>query len=166
MRRSEDGNRSLGWRLRHAVPRFRSRSPAQLSQLAMDGSEGANSSALKTNGATSSAQAPPIVDNSYKAIAETTVEPTTMGSVAYEGLKTVLQGVFDCSDAFLPLKSVSGGLLAIFKIVDFQGTMRSSKVSRQSLWPSRPSSRHIRNKMGYVPSIIEFKFSARLLSFN
>ena len=83
----------------------------------------------------------------------TTVDPT-VGSLVYEGLKTVLQGLFDCSDMFLPLKTATGGLLTVFKIVDVrgsevwfhellfnelflrarrcQGTKRNSKISRQS----------------------------------
>ena len=50
----------------------------------------------------------------------TTIDPT-VGSVVYEGLKIVLQGLFDCSDMFLPLKTATGGLLTIFRIVDVRG---------------------------------------------
>jgi len=72
------------------------------------------------DGAESSTQAPARIDNAYAAIVgspATTDDPTT-GSVVYEGLKTVLQGLYDCSDMFLPLKAAAGGLLTIFKIID------------------------------------------------
>ena len=65
-----------------------------------------------------------LQDNLYAAIGglPITVVPATqihqMGSAAYEGLKTVLQGLYDCSDMFLPLKTAAGGLLTIFRIVD------------------------------------------------
>jgi hypothetical protein len=100
-------------------------------------------------------------DNLYAAIGglPTAVVPATqtqqIGSVAYEGLKTVLQGLYDCSDMFLPLKTAAGVLLTIFRIVDVrgfeiwfmncylmnyscglsrgcQGAKRNSKISRQS----------------------------------
>ena len=45
------------------------------------------------------------------------------GSVVYEGLKTVLQGLYDCSDIFLPLKTTAGGLLAVIKIFDVRGSI-------------------------------------------
>ncbi|KAF8817122.1 hypothetical protein BYT27DRAFT_6945768 [Phlegmacium glaucopus] len=41
-----------------------------------------------------------------------------VGSVVYEGLKQVVQGLYDCSDMFLPLKAATAGLLTIIKIVD------------------------------------------------
>ena len=41
-----------------------------------------------------------------------------MRSAAYEGLKIVLQGLYDCSDMFLPLKTAAGVLMAMIKIVD------------------------------------------------
>jgi hypothetical protein len=48
--------------------------------------------------------------------------------VAYEGLKTVFQGLYDCSDLFLPLKAASGALLTILKIVDVRGSMLCSRI--------------------------------------
>jgi hypothetical protein len=48
------------------------------------------------------------------------------GSVAYEGLKTVLQGLYDCSDIFLPLKTTAGGLLTVIKIIDVRGSISRS----------------------------------------
>jgi len=47
-------------------------------------------------------------------------------SVAYEGLKTALQGFYDCSDIFLPLKTTAGGLLTIIKIIDVRGSISRS----------------------------------------
>ena len=46
-----------------------------------------------------------------------------VGSAAYEGLKTVLQGLYDCSDMFLPLKAAAGGLLTVIKIIDVRGSI-------------------------------------------
>ena len=75
------------------------------------------------DGAESSAQAPPTIDNAYAAIVgpPATTGGPTMGSVVYEGLKTALQGLYDFSDMFIPLKTAAGGLLTIFKIVDVRG---------------------------------------------
>jgi hypothetical protein len=155
MGNSDQGKRSLGSRLLHAVtPRFRSRSRSR-PQLGTDEAN-APMPGLQRDGAASSAQAPPKIDNAYAAIVglpTTTVDPT-VGSLVYEGLKTVLQVLCDCSDMFLPLKTATGGLLAVFKIVDvrgsevwfhellfnelflrarrYQGTKRNSKISRQS----------------------------------
>ena len=47
------------------------------------------------------------------------------GSTAYEGLKTAIQGIYDCSDIFLPLKTAAGVFLTISKVVDVRGSMRS-----------------------------------------
>ena len=114
-------NRSLRSRLLRAIPNFRSSS----SPLAQRGTDGASTPASvpQVEDTESSAQAPPRIDNAYTAIVgstATTGDPT-MGSVVYEGLKTVLQGLYDCSDMFTPLKTATGGLLTIFKIVDVRG---------------------------------------------
>ena len=68
--------------------------------------------------------------NPYAAIggiATTIPVPATriekMGSAAYEGLKIALQGLYDCSDMFLPLKTAAGILMAIIKIVDVSGSV-------------------------------------------
>ena len=49
------------------------------------------------------------------------------GSTAYEGLKTVIQGVYDCSGIFPPLQTTAGVLLTISKAVDVRGSVLLSK---------------------------------------
>jgi len=41
-----------------------------------------------------------------------------VGNVVYEGFKTVVEGLYDCSDMFLPLKTAAGGILTIIKFVE------------------------------------------------
>ncbi|KAG5653103.1 hypothetical protein H0H81_002328 [Sphagnurus paluster] len=41
-----------------------------------------------------------------------------MGSVIFEGLKLVLQGLYDCSDSFLPLKAATGAFLRVIDVVE------------------------------------------------
>ena len=48
---------------------------------------------------------------------------TEFGSTAYEGLKTVIQGIYDCSDIFPPLQTTAGVLLTISKVVDVRGSV-------------------------------------------
>jgi hypothetical protein len=75
-----------------------------------------------------------LQDNIYAAIGglPITVVPAAqtqqMTSAAYEGLKTVLQGLYDCSDMFLPLKTAAGGLLTIFRIVDVRVSKLDSRI--------------------------------------
>lgn len=67
-------------------------------------------------------------DNNYLAIGglpavvahpETRVQQAKeVGSVVYEGLKTVVEGLYDCSDMFVPLKTAAGGILTIIKFVE------------------------------------------------
>jgi len=114
----ENPSRSLRSRLLRAIPKFGSSSPQR-------GTDGASTPVLvpQTDGAESSGRAPLRIDNTYTAIVglpANLVDPT-VGSVVYEGLKTVLQGLYDCSDMFLPLKTTAGSLLTIFKIVDVCG---------------------------------------------
>lgn len=69
-------------------------------------------------------------DNPFEAISgvmpRSQSQMQVVGSAAYEGLKTVLQGVYDCSDIFLPLKTTAGGLLTIIKIIDVRGPISRS----------------------------------------
>ena len=48
------------------------------------------------------------------------------GSTTYEGLKTAIQGIYDCSGMFPPLHTTAGVLLTISKIVDVRGSLCSS----------------------------------------
>ena len=67
-------------------------------------------------------------NNAYLAIGglpAVVVDPETrvqqakaVGSVVYEGFKTVLKGLHDCSDMFLPLKTAAGGILTIIEFVE------------------------------------------------
>jgi hypothetical protein len=41
-----------------------------------------------------------------------------VGGVAYEGLKAVVDGLYDCSDLFLPLKTAAGVFRTIIKHVE------------------------------------------------
>lgn len=75
-----------------------------------------------------------LQDNLYAAIGglpTAVVHPTQtqqMGTVAYEGLKIVFQGLYDSSDLLLPLKAASGVLLTILKVVDVRGLMLRSRI--------------------------------------
>ncbi|PPQ85838.1 hypothetical protein CVT25_003366 [Psilocybe cyanescens] len=61
---------------------------------------------------------------------ETSVQQAkAVGNVVYEGLKTVVQGLYDCSDMFLPLKTAAGGILTIIKFVEVCILMYNNKGS-------------------------------------
>ena len=47
------------------------------------------------------------------------------GGTAYEGLKTAIQGIYNCSGMFPPLQTAAGVLLTISKVVDVRGSMCS-----------------------------------------
>ena len=95
----------------------------------------ASKSASPTNNATTAPQVNPH-DTEYTAILElstTTSAPLTWehrmkeyGSTAYEGLKTAIQGIYDCSGMFPPLHTTAGVLLTISKVVDVRGSLCSS----------------------------------------
>ncbi|KAG5650912.1 hypothetical protein H0H81_010575, partial [Sphagnurus paluster] len=67
-------------------------------------------------------------ENHYKVIGGLSTPPAApgtrvqqmkaTGSVLYEGLKLVLQGLNDCSDSFLPLKAVTGAFLNVIDVVE------------------------------------------------
>jgi hypothetical protein len=44
------------------------------------------------------------------------------GSTVYAGLTTIVQGLYDCSDMFLPLKTAAGVFLTISNITDVRKT--------------------------------------------
>ena len=60
------------------------------------------------------------------------------GSTAYEGLKTAIQGIYDCSGSFPPLQMTAGVLLTISKVVDVRGSMCSTckYIINVSFFPS------------------------------
>ena len=72
-------------------------------------------------------------DNDYLAIGgplPAVVDPETrvqqareVGSAVYKGTKIVLNGLYDCSDMFLPLKTVAGGILTFIELVEVSGSM-------------------------------------------
>jgi hypothetical protein len=74
-------------------------------------------------------------DNGYLAIGGPLpggVDPETRvqqaeeaGSVVYEGLKIVIKGLYDCSDIFLPLKTVAGGILTFIGHVEVRDSMHN-----------------------------------------
>ena len=84
------------------------------------------------NNATSAPQVDPQ-GTEYTAILELSTTPSgplswehrmkDWGSTAYEGLKTVIQGVYDCSGIFPPLQTTAGVLLTISKAVDVCGSL-------------------------------------------
>ena len=85
----------------------------------------------------------------YTAILELSPKPSgpltwehrmkSFGSTAYEGLKTAIQGVYDCSGIFPPLQTAAGVLLTICNVVDVRGSRCSVRnyVSDISLYPFR-----------------------------
>ena len=87
--------------------------------------------------------------NEYTAILELSPTPSSpltwehrmkaYGSTAYEGLKTAIKGIYDCSGAFPPLQSAAGVLLTICNVVDVRGSRCSVRnyVSDISLYPFR-----------------------------
>ena len=89
-------------------------------------------SASPPNSATSARHVNPQ-DTEYMAIvglSSTPIGPLTWkhrmkecGSTAFEGLKTAIQGVYDCSGIFPPLQTTAGVLLTISKVVDVRGSV-------------------------------------------
>ena len=92
----------------------------------------ASISASPTNSDTSTAQVS-RQGTEYTAILELSNTPSgplkwehrmkEWGSTGYEGLKTALQGIYDCLGIFPPLQSAAGVLLMISKVVDVRGSM-------------------------------------------
>jgi hypothetical protein len=115
--------------------RSRSRSPShQVVQSITPPKTSASISASPTNSVTSVTQDPQGTE--YTAIIEISTTPSgpptweqrmkERGSTAYEGLKTAIQGIYDCSGSFPPLKMAAGVFLTISKVVDVRGSMCST----------------------------------------
>jgi hypothetical protein len=89
-----------------------------------------NATASISAAPTSNASAPQInpQGTEYTTILELSTTPSNpltwehrmkeWGSTAYEGLKTAIQGIYDCSGIFPPLQTTAGVLLTISKVVD------------------------------------------------
>ena len=104
-------------------------------------------SAPPTNSATSAPQVNPQ-GTEYTAILGLLTTPSApltwehrmkeCGSTAYEGLKSAIQGIYDCSGIFPPLQTTAGVLLTISKVVDVRGSLCSTcKYSNNvSYYPS------------------------------
>ncbi|KIM79164.1 hypothetical protein PILCRDRAFT_570654 [Piloderma croceum F 1598] len=85
------------------------------------------SASISASSATSATQINPQ-GTEYTAIVELSTTPSgpptweqrmkERGSTAYEGLKTAIQGIYDCSGSFPPLKTAAGVFLTISKVVD------------------------------------------------
>ncbi|KIM76573.1 hypothetical protein PILCRDRAFT_641534 [Piloderma croceum F 1598] len=108
--------------------RRRSRSPShQVAGSVTAPNMNAPISASPTNNATSATQVNPQ-GTEYTAIVELSTTPSGPltweqrmkegGSTAYEGLKTAIQGIHDCSGSFPPLQTAAGVFLTISKVVD------------------------------------------------
>ena len=115
-----------------------SRSPSpshQRAQSVTPHKASASISASPTNSATSASQVHPQATE-YTAIVELSTTPSgpptwehqmkEWGSTAYEGLKTAIQGIYDCSVSFPPLQTAAGVFLTISSLVDVRGSMCST----------------------------------------
>ena len=93
------------------------------------------SSSISAFPANSSTSAPQVNSQGteYLELLTTPSDPLTWeyrmkewGSTTYEGLKTAIQGIYDCSSMFPPLQTTAGVLLTISKVVDVSGSMCST----------------------------------------
>ena len=108
----------------------------QVAQSVTPNNARASISASPTNNATSTPQVNPH-DTEYTSILELSTTPSApltwehrmkeYGSTAYEGLKTAIKGIYDCSGMFPPLQTTAGVLLTISKVVDVRGSLCSSR---------------------------------------
>ena len=106
-------------------------------------------SASPTNFATFAPQVYPQLEGTeYIAILDLPTTPSApltwehrmkeYGSAAYEGLKMVIQGIYDFSGSFPPLQTTAGVLLTISKVVDVCGSLCSTckRTNNVSYYPS------------------------------
>ena len=110
----------------------RSPSPSRQAQSVTPHNASASRSASPANNATSAPQVN-IRGTEYTAIVDLSTTPSgpptwehrmeEWGTTAYEGLKTAIQGIHDCSGIFPPLQATAGVLLTISKVVDVRGSM-------------------------------------------
>ena len=124
---------SLSASLTNSAPQANSPSP-QGAQSVIPDNTSASISALPMNSATFAHQVS-SQGTEYVEILELSTMPSgsltwdhrmkDWGSTAYEGLKTAIQGIYDCSGMFPPLQTTAGVLLTISKVVDVRGSMCS-----------------------------------------
>ena len=113
----------------------RSRSPSQQGAQSVTPD---NANASISACATSTPQDNPK-GTEYTAILDLSTTPSTpltwdhrmkeWGSTAYEGLKTAIQGIHDCSSLFPPLQATAGVILTISKVIDVRGSMCSCNLN-------------------------------------
>lgn len=115
--------------------RLNSRSPSssyQGVQSVTPHDASASSSALLTDNATSVPQVNSQATE-YTAILDLPITPSSplrwdhrmkeWESTTYEGLKTAIQGIYECSGIFPPLQATAGVLLTISKVVDVRESL-------------------------------------------
>ena len=119
----------------------------QGAQSVIPDNERTSISASSTN---NTASAPQVIQQGteYTAILDLSTTPSApltwelrmkeCGSTAYEGLKTAIQGIYDCSAIFPPLQTTAGVLLTISKVVDVRGSPFSTckYTNNDSYFPS------------------------------
>jgi hypothetical protein len=71
----------------------------------------------------------------------TSKQAHSVGSTIYEGFKLVLEGLYDCSDMFLPLKAAAGGLLKFINVVEVCILVYNNRLMGYSLLVSGGSDR-------------------------
>jgi hypothetical protein len=113
----------------------RSRSPSPFHQGAQSVTTKSATAFISAAPTTSAPQVNPQ-DTEYTAILELSTTPsgsltweqrmTEWGSTTYEGLKTAIQGIYDCSGIFPPLQTTAAVLLTICKVVDVRGSICSA----------------------------------------
>ena len=116
-----------------STPQVKPQSPQGTQPVADDATASTSASLMKST--TPAHQVNPQ-GTEYTAILELSSTPSgpltwehrmkAFGSTAYEGLKTAIQGVYDCSGMFPPLQTAAGVLLTICNVVDVRGFICSA----------------------------------------
>ena len=154
---------------KHLFSRSRS-SSHQGGQSVIPDNERASISALPINNTTFVPQVIPQ-GTEYTAILDLSTTPSApltcelrmkeCGSTTYEGLKTAIQGIYECSGIFPPLQTTAGVLLTISKVVDVRGSRCSSVntlimilISHQRVSANRTDLEHLGVKLQSIDSIL------------
>lgn len=77
----------------------------------------------------------PVVVEVIPETTPTVQQVKVVESVVYEGMKAVLQGLYNCSDMFLPLKTAAGGILTIINFVEVCVLMYNNTGSLYIIYP-------------------------------